>query len=100
MIFTEISIQAILTMGKVDFFFLIFKCTSEMGLNRLFMKGFPGESDAKESACSAGDLGSTPGLGRSPGEEHEYLLWSSCLESPADRAKARHGKQARYQLLQ
>ena len=73
MIFTEISIQAILTMGEVDFF-LISKCTSEMGLNRLFMKGFPGESDAKESACSAGDLGSIPGLGRSPGEEHDYLL--------------------------
>ena len=29
--------------------------------------GFPGSSDDKESACSAGDLGSIPGLGRSPG---------------------------------
>ena len=33
-------------------------------------KGFPGGSDGKESACNAGDLGSTPGLGRSPGEGH------------------------------
>ena len=31
--------------------------------------GFPGSSDSKESACSAGDLGLIPGLGRSPGWE-------------------------------
>ena len=30
--------------------------------------GFPGGSEGKESACNAGDLGSIPGLGRSPGE--------------------------------
>ena len=30
--------------------------------------GFPGSSDGKESACSAGHLGSIPGFGRSPGE--------------------------------
>ena len=32
--------------------------------------GFPGGSDSKESACSVGDLGSIPGLGRSSGGEH------------------------------
>ena len=32
--------------------------------------GFPGGSDSKESACSVGDLGSIPGLGRSPGGGH------------------------------
>ena len=32
--------------------------------------GFPGGSEGKESACNAGDLGSTPGLGRSPGRGH------------------------------
>ena len=32
--------------------------------------GFPGGSDGKESACNAGNLGSIPGLGRSPGEGH------------------------------
>ena len=32
--------------------------------------GFPGSSDGKESACNAEDLGSIPGLGRSPGEGH------------------------------
>ena len=35
-------------------------------LSRLM--GFPGDSDCKESACSAGDPGSFPGSGRSPGE--------------------------------
>ena len=33
-----------------------------------FLKGFPGDSNVKESTCGAGDLGSIPGLGRSPGE--------------------------------
>ena len=57
--------------------------------------GFPGGSDSKESACNAGNLGSIPGLGRSPekemathpvflpGESHGqsslvgYSIWSS-----------------------
>ena len=34
-------------------------------------KAFPGGSDDKEFTCSAGDLGSIPGLGRSPGEGTE-----------------------------
>ena len=41
---------------------------------------FPGGSDGKESACNAGDMGSVPGLGRSPGEEHGKPLQYSCLE--------------------
>ena len=44
--------------------------------------GFPGGSDGKESACSAGDLGSIPGLGRSPGGGYGNLLQCSCLENP------------------
>ena len=36
--------------------------------------GFPGGSDGKESACNAGDWGSIPGLGRSPGEGSGYPL--------------------------
>ena len=35
-------------------------------------KGFPHSSVCKESACNAGDLGSIPGLGRSPGEGKGY----------------------------
>ena len=47
--------------------------------------GFPSGSDGKESACSAGDRGSTPGQGRSPGEGNGYPLQYSCLENPIDR---------------
>ena len=46
--------------------------------------GFPGK-DGKESACNAGDLGSIPGLGRSPGEGIVYPLQYSGLENFMDR---------------
>ena len=39
----------------------------------------------KESACNAGDLGSTPGSGRSPREEKGNPLQYSCLENSMDR---------------
>ena len=45
----------------------------------------PGGPDSKESACSAGDLGSIPGSGRSPGEGNSNPLQYSCLENPMDR---------------
>ena len=48
------------------------------------LMGFPGGSDGIESACNAGDLGSIPGLGRSPREENGNLLWYSCLENSMD----------------
>ena len=51
--------------------------------NRVDMK-FNG-SDSKESACNAGDLGSVPGSGRSPGEGKGNPLQDSCLGSPMDR---------------
>ena len=44
----------------------------------------PGGS-GKESALNAGDPGSVPGLGRSPGEGNGNPLWYSCLENPMDR---------------
>ena len=47
-------------------------------------KGFPYSSDGKESAYSAGDLGSIPGSGRSPGEGLGNPLQYSCLEKPMD----------------
>ena len=43
---------------------------------------FSGGSDGKESTCNAGNLGSIPGLGRSPGEGHSNPLQYSCLENP------------------
>ena len=47
-----------------------------------FPGGFPGGSDGKESSCNVGDLGSIPGLGRSPGEGHGNPLHYACLENP------------------
>ena len=44
--------------------------------------GSPGSSDSKESTCNAGDLGSIPGLGRSPGGGHGKPHQYSCLENP------------------
>ena len=43
--------------------------------------GFPGGLAGKESVCNAGDLGSIPGLGRSPGEGKGYPVQYSGLEN-------------------
>ena len=53
--------------------------------NMLSRLGFPGGSEVKASACNAGDLGSIPGSGRSPGEGNGNPLQYSCLENPMDR---------------
>ena len=45
----------------------------------------PHNSVSKESACNAGDLGSIPWLGRSPGEGNGNPLQYSCLKNPMDR---------------
>ena len=47
--------------------------------------GFSAGSDSKESACSAGDTGSIPGLRRYPGEGNGNPLQYSCLGNPTDR---------------
>ena len=47
--------------------------------------GFPGGPDSEESACNAGDMGSIPWSGRSPGEGNGYPLQGSCLENPMGR---------------
>ena len=49
------------------------------------MSCFPCSSVGKESACSAGDLGSIPGLGRYPGEGNGNPLQYPCLENLMDR---------------
>ena len=46
---------------------------------------FPGSSDGKVSAYNAGDPGSIPGSGKSPGEENGNLLQYSYLENFMDR---------------
>ena len=60
--------------------FIKIKCTC--------IRGFPGGSVGKESVYSAGDagdMGSTPGSGRSPGEGHDNSLQYSSLKYPMDR---------------
>ena len=47
--------------------------------------GSPGGSNSKEFTCNAGDLGSIPGLGKSPGGGCDNPLQYSCLENPMDR---------------
>ena len=46
--------------------------------------GFPGGSEGKVSACSAGNPGSIPESGISPGEGNSNPLQYSCLENPMD----------------
>ena len=62
---------------------LFFKFFSHLGEVIRYM-GFPGGSDGKASVCNAGDPGSIPGLGRSPGEGNGTPFQYSCLENPMD----------------
>ena len=54
------------------------------GYLKLYELTFTGGSEVKASACNAGDLGSIPGLGRSPGEGNGNPLQYSCLKNPMD----------------
>ena len=56
-----------------------------MASHSSILLGFPGGSDGKEFTCNVGDLGSIPGLGRSPGGGNGNPLQYSCLENPMDR---------------
>ena len=47
-------------------------------------RGFPCDSAGEESTCNAGDLGSLPGSGRSPGEGKGYPLQYSALQNSMD----------------
>ena len=49
------------------------------------LRGFPGDSDGKESTYNTGDTVSIPGSGRFPGERNGYPLQYSCLENSMDR---------------
>ena len=52
----------------------------------MILLGFPGGLVGKESAtCNAGDVGSIPGLGRSPGGGHGNPFQYSSLQNPMDR---------------
>ena len=49
------------------------------------LRAFPGGSEGKETACSAGHMGLIPGLKRFPGEGNGSPLQYSCLENSTDR---------------
>jgi len=57
---------------------------SSAGKLRVMHVDFPGGSDGKVSAYNAGDLGSIPGSGRSPGEGNGDPLQYPCLENSMD----------------
>ena len=71
----KLSVLGLLFVGRI--LFIIFFSYSYLG--------FPGGSEVKVSACNVGDLGSIPGLGRSPGEGNGNPLQYSCLDNPMDR---------------
>ena len=72
-----------------DFIFLGSKITEDGDCSHeikrhLLLGVFPGGSEVKASAWNAGDLGSIPGSGRSPGEGNGTPLQYSCLENPME----------------
>ena len=73
-LFPRCFLQLVFKMGKLVF-----------PLYRVWNKGFPGSSEGKESACSVGDPGLIPELGRSPGEGNGNPLQYSCLENSMER---------------
>ena len=58
--------------------------TSLLEVSLVLARCFSSSSDSKVSACNVGDLGSIPGLGRSPGEGNDNPLQYSCLENSMD----------------
>ena len=83
-----------INMNKTSFLFSMYSLASWVNRSKGgFLKevrfglclGFPGGSEVKASAFNAGDLGSIPGSGRSPGEGNGNPFQYSCLENPMDR---------------
>ena len=62
------------------------KCLLRKKLEVNLCQSFSGGSDGKESACNVGELGSIPGLGRSPGEGKGYPVQYSGLENSMDES--------------
>ena len=61
-----------------------YQCPENLDIDFSSTNDFPGGSDGKTSAHNAGDPGSIPGSGRSPGEGNGNPLQNSCLENPMD----------------
>ena len=61
-----------------------FQSSYQFSITIILKRVFPGGSEVKASASSAGDPGSIPGWERSPGEGNGKTLQYSCLENPMD----------------
>ena len=80
--FPLISSQILVSFGDWSWLIFVFS-NPNLSLGTLILS-FKGGSEVKASACNAGDRGSIPGLGRSPGEGKGKPLQCSCLENPMD----------------
>ena len=80
------SLTHVFALENIFFFFHKTFLTCHRGIVvTLGELGFHGVSAGKESTCNAGDLGSTPGTGRSPGEGNGNPLQYFCLEDSMNR---------------
>ena len=85
--------QAIIRLSNLILHLVLYMCSLKMFLPPPFFwsyanSGFSGGTSGKEPNCRAGDIrnmGSIPGLGRSPGEGNSYPLQYSYLENSMDR---------------
>ena len=78
-----LAIQIYVTAGNSSL--LLSSCNPVLPIYKYLREGFPGGSDGKASACNAGDPGSVPGRGKSPGEGNVHTLQYPCQENPMDR---------------
>ena len=77
-----VHVLGIQWVNLIHIYILGYNC--HCSINTSNMLCFPCGSDGKESGCNAGDLGSIPGWGRSPGEGKGYLLQYPGLENSMD----------------
>ena len=82
---SEMKQFGLLLWGERFFFKNIYRRAININMHFPRAMGFPGGSDGKESSSSAGDLGSIPESGRSPGEGNGNPLQYSCLENSMNR---------------
>ena len=64
---------------------IVQKLIKAYSINKQVYMGFPGGAVVKNPPVNAGDAGSTPGSGRSPGERNGNPIQYSCLGNPIDR---------------
>ena len=85
--FTRLTSYSLLYHMSFKYLQLITPSMKTLKFNHFFSLyfNFPGGSNGKVSDYNAGDLGSIPGWGRSPGEGNGNPLQYSCLENPMDR---------------